>query len=274
MGSRGAALGKVHLMATLEMRTMVEIALITGASSGLGVGIAKVLASKGVIVVLVARRQERLSEVAATINNSGGKAFFKQVDVTDKTQVAALGSWVKKEIGLPTILVNNSGSNHNQLEFADISSDVWEPLLDLNVKAGLYMISGFLADMRKVKKGHVVNISSIAGRDPVRGYAVYSGTKFFWTGASESMRKELAGTGVKVTNVLPGVCDTELFRTEAKESLGMTEDQIAEVAPKAIQPEDIGEVVWEAVGRPERCYVKDIFITDMVFSNAAINPID
>jgi len=248
---------------------MGEVALITGASSGLGVGIAKVLAAKGVTVVLVARRLERLSEVAEEINNCGGKALFKQVDVTDKAQVVALGSWMKKEIGVPTILVNNAGTNHQQLDFADISSELWEPLIDLNIKAGLYMINEFLADMRKLKKGHVVNITSIMERDPIKGFAVYSGTKHFWTGASESMRKELVGTGVKVTNVLPGVCDTELFRSVATGSFGMTPEQVAEVAQKAIQPEDIGEVVWEAVSKPERCYVKDIYITDMPFSNSA-----
>lgn len=248
---------------------MAEIALITGASSGLGVGIAKVLAAKGVAVVLVARREERLSEVAAEINNSGGKALFKKVDVTDNAQVLALGSWIRKEIGLPTILVNNAGVNHQQLDFADISSEIWEPLVDLNIKAGLYMINEFLADMRKLKKGHVVNITSIVERDTIRGVAVYCGTKHFWTGASECMRKELAGTGVKVTNVLPGICDTEMFRSVATESFGMTEEQVAEVAKQVIQPEDIGEVVWEAVSKPERCYVKDIYITDMPFNNSA-----
>jgi len=248
---------------------MTEIAVITGASSGIGVGIAKVLAAKGVTVVLVARREEKLKEVVEEITKSGGAALFKQVDVTDKAQVADLGSWVRKEIGMPTVLVNNAGTNHQQIDFADITTDVWEPLVLLNINAGLYMINEFLAEMKSSKKGHVVNITSIMERDPIKGFAVYSGTKNFWTGMSESLRKELAGTGLKVTNVLPGVVDTELFRTVAKGSFGLSEEQVDEVAKQAIQPEDIGRVVWETVSKPERCYVKDIYITDMPFSNAA-----
>ena len=173
---------------------MQEIALVTGASEGLGAGIAKVLAEQvgdrpslysshwqGVVVVLAARRLEKLEQVADEIKEKGGKALVKAVDVTDKEQVKLMGRWVRDEIGLPTILVNNAGTAH-VAEFAAQKPEDWEPSIDLNIKAGLFCISEFLEDMKEVKKGHIVNISSINERSSMPGAAVYGGTKQFLAG--------------------------------------------------------------------------------------------
>ena len=175
---------------------MEETALVTGASGGIGAGIATVLAKQvrlmicvsqslrslqGVTVILVARRLELLEQVANRINETGGKALVKAVDVTDKEQVKVMGRWMREEVGLPTILVNNAGTG-DVAEFASQTPDDWEPMIDLNIKAGLFCISEFLADMKEAKKGHIVNISSINEKAGRPGMAVYGGTKLFWEG--------------------------------------------------------------------------------------------
>jgi len=232
---------------------MGEIAIVTGASEGLGAAIATVLAKEGVVVVLVARRLELLEQVASGINEKGGRAHVKVADVTDKEQVKSMGRWVREEVGLPTILVNNAGTG-TVVEFAAQKPEDWEPTIDLNIKAGLFCIGEFLADMKEAKKGHVVNITSIFERSTMAGASIYGATKHFWGAMSEGLRKELVGTGVKVTNILPGLCNTALAKVEE------------ELRSKLIQPEDVGLMVWEAVNKPERCYVKDICMLDMVYS--------
>ena len=136
-------------------------------------------------VVLVARRLELLEAVANRIKEQGGKALVKVVDVTDKEQVKVMGRWVREEVGLPTILVNNAGTG-SVAEFASQKLDDWEPMIDLNIKAGLFCISEFLTDMKEAKKGHIVNITSINEKSGRPGMAVYGGTKMFWAGKSIS----------------------------------------------------------------------------------------
>ena len=132
-------------------------------------------------MVLVARRSELLEQVANRIKETGGKALVKAVDVTDKEQVKEMGRWVREEVGLPTILVNNAGTGV-VADFAAQKPEDWEPTIDLNIKAGLFCITEFLADMKEGERGHIVNISSINEKSSRPGMAVYGGTKQFWAG--------------------------------------------------------------------------------------------
>merc|ERR1719369_570316 len=139
-------------------------------------------------------------------------------------------------------------------------------MIDLNIKGGCYCISEFLTDMKEMKKGHIVNISSINEKSATSELAVYGGTKQFWAGMSDALRKELVGTGVKVTNILPGVCNTPMITRAAEHRMGMSKKEAEELGSKLIQPEDVGLMVWEAVCKPERCYVRDICMVDMMFT--------
>ena len=134
------------------------------------------------MVILVARRLELLEQVASTIKEKGGsRALVKVADVTDKEQVKSMGRWVREEVGVPTILVNNAGTGKLG-EFAAQKPEDWEPLIDLNIKAGLFCISEFLAEMKEAKKGHIVNITSIFERSTMAGASIYGATKHFWGG--------------------------------------------------------------------------------------------
>ena len=132
-------------------------------------------------VILVARRLQLLEQVASKIKEKGGRALVKVADVTCKEQVKSMGRWVREEVGLPTILVNNAGIG-NVAEFATQKPEEWEHMVDLNIKAGLFCISEFLADMKDAKKGHIVNITSIFERSTMAGASVYGATKHFWGG--------------------------------------------------------------------------------------------
>jgi len=165
---------------------------------------------------------------------------------------------MRKEVGLPTILVNNAGTVHKE-EFSTVATEAWEPMIDLNIKAGLYVISEFLAEMKAAGKGHIVNITSTFEREWMSGMAVYCGSKHFWTGASECLRLELKGSGLKVTNVMPGATNTDMF-SGAAAALGLGPEQAVEMGKTVLQAEDIALLVWETVCKPERCYVKDVFM--------------
>ena len=138
---------------------------------------------KGVVVVLVARRQELLEEVAREIKEKGGKALIKVVDVTDMEQVQSMGRWVREKVGLPTILVNNAGTGITA-EFATQKPGDWHPTIDVIINGGLSCINEFLADMKVAKKGHIVNITSLNEKPGIcmPGAAVYTGAKQFWAG--------------------------------------------------------------------------------------------
>ena len=139
---------------------------------------------------MVARRIELLEQVARRIKERGGKALVRAVDVTDKEQVKEMGKWVREEVGIPTILVNNAGVAY-AAEFATQRVEDWETMIDLNIKGGCYCISEFLADMKEMKKGHIVNISSINEKSAKAELAVYGGTKQFWAGMFLLLSHEL-----------------------------------------------------------------------------------
>ena len=134
------------------------------------------------MVILVARRLEMLEQVASIIKEKGGRALVKVADVTCKEQVKSMGRWVREEVGLPTILVNNAGTACKVAEFATLKPEDWEPTVDLNIKAGLLCIGEFLADMKEAKKGHIVNITSIFERSTMARASIYGATKHFWGG--------------------------------------------------------------------------------------------
>ena len=138
------------------------------------------------MVVLVARRLELLEQVSSEIEEKGGRALVKVADVTDKEQVKSMGRWVREEVGLPTILVNNAGMGKIG-EFSALKPEDWEPCVDLNIKGGLFCIGEFLADMKEAKKGHIVHIGSLFERSTMAGVSIYAGTKHFWGGTSGSI---------------------------------------------------------------------------------------
>ena len=249
-----------------------KLALVTGASMGIGAATAKLLASKGMTVVLVARSRDKLDKVCKEIEEAGGKGVVLQCDTSSREQVIDMASKVKKDIGVPDLVVNNAASYCVQ-DFCDKDYGSWDKMISININGYLYIIGEFLPEMKERGSGHIVNISSDSERVAFPGFTVYTGTKFFWAGAADSLRKELTGTGVKLTNVLPGFVYTEglewLLNDErsknAFKQFGFGEaSEILAQKDKMLRPEDVATSVWECVNKPANVYVHDVMVKDSI----------
>ncbi|MFE7574996.1 SDR family oxidoreductase [Streptomyces sp. NPDC057521] len=194
---------------TLADRT----AVITGAASGMGAATARLLAAQGVRVALLARRAERLEELAAKISADGGQALAVAADVTDQASVDAAADRVHAAFGPVDLVVNAAGVMlPNPVDAGRV--DEWQRMLDTNVAGALRVIRAFTADLVAAAAGgrtaDLVNISSIGAHIAFPNYAVYGATKAALTYLSASLRTELGPRDVRVTNIEPGLTDSEL----------------------------------------------------------------
>lgn len=235
-----------------------KVAIITGASSGIGAAIAIALAEEGAQVAIAARRIERLNEVAQKIEAVGGKALPIVTDVTDETQVNSLVQKVNTTLGRIDILVNNAGiGGLGTIEDGD--SAEWRRQFDLNVLGLLYATHAVLPIFKAQGVGHVVNLSSVAGRITRAGMGVYSATKWGVNAISEALRQEVHKDNIRVTIIEPGLVATEFIDNitdpAAKQAL---EARFKAVIP--LQPEDIARAIVYAVTQPPHVNVNEILI--------------
>jgi NADP-dependent 3-hydroxy acid dehydrogenase YdfG len=238
---------------------------ITGASSGIGAATAKALSEAGAEVVLSARRKERLEDLSKAIGDAGGKALIRPVDVTDRRAVGALGRELEERGGVD-ILINNAGI----MPLAPMIEgrvDEWERMIDVNLKGLLYAIHAVLPGMAERKRGHIVNLGSVAGRVTFRGGAVYCGTKFGVRAISDALRKEALHYGVRVTDVEPGAVATELHESighEATRQAVTGEGGFYGPGADILQPEDIAEAIRWAVTQPKRVSVNEVLVRPFI----------
>lgn len=225
----------------------MQNAIITGASGGIGKAIAIKLASEGMNVVLVARRLEELHAVAETINEAGkGKALVIQTDITNREQVEAMAKQAKENFGTIDVLVNNAGVMLSS-KVSDGDVEAWEKMIDVNIKGLLYGSNSVLQDMIAQEKGHIINIASVSGLEVTKMSAVYSATKFAVRAISTGLEKELAHRGVRVTNISPGMVDTDLTKRHM-------------INRKPLEAEDIANAVHYAISQPPYVNVNEVTI--------------
>lgn len=196
-----------------------HVAIVTGASSGIGDATARHLAREGAAVVLAARRVERLDALKAEIEADDGRALVVETDVTDRAACQALADAAIDAFGRIDILVNNAGLM--PLSFVEkLKVDEWDRMVDVNVKGVLYCTAAVLPTMIEQQRGDILNISSVAGRRVFPGSAVYSATKFAVRAFSEGLRQELGPRyGLRVTSIEPGAVATELPETITDEDI-------------------------------------------------------
>lgn len=226
-----------------------KTAIVIGASSGIGASIAKHLSDEGANVVLAARRKENLDAHVQDIHSAGkGNALAIATDVSVLADVQKLAERTKEEFGQVDILVNNAGlmlsSKMIDGEMAD-----WEQMIDVNIKGVLHGINTILPDMIQRASGHIINTSSVSGFEVTKSSTVYSATKFAVRAISQGLEKELARTGVRVTNISPGMVETE--RNEAS---------LASYDRKPLQTDDIARAVVYAVLQPDYVNVNEITV--------------
>jgi len=192
-----------------------RVAIVTGASAGIGEATARVAAAAGLRVVVCARRRERLDRLAAAIEAAGGEAAAHSLDVTDGAAVRAMVEQVAARWGRIDVLVNNAGRGLSAT-FEDSKPEELRELLELNVVAAFTATQAVLPWMRRQRRGHIINVSSIVGQRGVPYRSVYSATKFALGGLSEGLRVELAGTGIRVSLIYPIVTATEFHDVEPR----------------------------------------------------------
>jgi NADP-dependent 3-hydroxy acid dehydrogenase YdfG len=235
-----------------------KVAIVTGASSGIGEATAIALASAGATVTIAARRSDRLQSLAEQITASGGTALPITADVADEAQVQAMVKKTQAEYGKVDILINNAGVMLlGMIDGAD--TEDWRRMMNINVLGLMYATHAVLPQMKTQGEGHIVNISSVAGRVANAGSGVYNASKWAVCAFSEALRKEVYQHNIRVTVVEPGLVATELphhiTNAEAKER---AKDFYGSV--KALESEDIAAAIVYAVTQPSYVNVNEILI--------------
>lgn len=239
-----------------------KVAIITGASSGIGGATAKDLASKGAKVVLAARREDRLKELQEEIQNNGGQAVYKVADVTSREQMEDLAAYALEQFGKIDVLVNNAGIMPQAFMFKKKVGE-WDQMIDVNIKGVLYAIAAVLPSMRERKSGHIINLSSVAGHNIYPGGTVYCGTKHAVRAISEGLRQEeaMSGTNIRVTNVSPGAVSSELLQTTSDPEMKAGLEEFYNVA---IDAERIASAISFAIEQPSDVGINEMIIRPTV----------
>jgi len=235
-----------------------KIVVITGASSGIGYSTAKALAKKGAKIVAGARRLDRLEALQKEITNDGGEITICETDVTKKLDCDNLVKQAIEKYGTVDVLVNNAGLM--PLSFVkSLKIDEWDRMVDVNIKGVLYCTAAVVPTMVEKKSGHIINISSVAGRIVFPAGSVYCATKHAVTAFSEGLRQELSvRKNIRVTSIEPGVVQTELTNTITEESLKAFVDKHKEM--EGLKADDISNAIVFALEAPNHMNVNEILI--------------
>jgi NADP-dependent 3-hydroxy acid dehydrogenase YdfG len=236
---------------------MSRIALITGATSGIGKATAEAFAGAGINLILCGRRQGRLHELAEALSLKV-KVTTLLFDVRDKGAVFAMIGSLSDEWKNIDILVNNAGNAHGMGTLDEGDTDDWDAMIDGNVKGLLYVSKAVIPLMLENGKGHIVNISSIAGKQTYVNGAVYCASKAAVEVLSEGMRLELTQHGIKVTNIAPGAVETEFSLVRFKGDETRAEKVYQGFDP--LQAGDVADAILYAVSAPGRVTIADITI--------------
>ena len=233
---------------------MDKVVLITGASSGIGEGIARELAAAGAKVMLGARRVDRLEELTRELAARGDTVRCRRLDVTDRADVDAFAAAARAEWGRVDVIVNNAGVMPLSL-MASMKVEEWDRMVDVNIKGVLYGIAAVLPEMTARGSGHVINIASVGALTVSPTAAVYCATKYAVRAISDGLRQE--STTLRVTCIHPGVVESELAST-------ITDPAAAEAMKGyravALQPDAIARAVRYAIEQPEGVDVNEIVV--------------
>jgi clavulanate-9-aldehyde reductase len=234
-----------------------QVVAVTGASSGIGEATALACARAGAAVALGARRMDRIEALAQQIIDDGGRALAVQTDVSQEDQARAFVERARSGLGRLDVLVNNAGVMLlGPIENAP--TEEWRRMIAANVFGVLYCTHAALPIMREQGFGHIVNVSSVAGRVARAGSGVYNLTKFGVGAFSESLRQEAVGLGVRVTTIEPGAVATELPGHNRPEVLEQMAKRFAGVTPLAA--EDIATAIIYAIGQPPNVSINEVLV--------------
>lgn len=234
-----------------------RVAIVTGASAGIGRATARSLARAGATVVLTARRAERLEETVSEIEADGGTAVALAADVVDLDAVRTLVDTTHRRFGSIDVLVNNAGI----MRIAPITEnrvEDWTRMVDVNVKGVLHVLSAVLPIMLDQGSGHILSVGSLAGRRPFPGGTVYSATKFAIRSLAWGLHLELGNAhGIRVSDIQPGYVSTELLDDQPETA---AEWDAAWKGRRTLQPEDVARAVTFAATSPDHVSVSELLV--------------
>jgi NADP-dependent 3-hydroxy acid dehydrogenase YdfG len=243
------------MSATLEGRR----AVVTGASSGIGEATAMALAGEGAAVALGARRKDRLDGLGERIAAAGGTAHPFEVDISDEAAARSFVEGAAEQMGGLDILVNNAGVMLlGPIDGAD--TEQWRQMVGVNLLGLLYCTHAALPLMRDSGGGHIVNLSSVAGRTASLGSGVYNLTKWGVNGFSESLRQEAMHSGIRVTVVEPGFVGTELQGHNTNPVVVEAIEKMREQTGEVLEVSDIAGAILYAVSQPQRVNINEILV--------------
>ena len=225
-----------------------QVAVVTGAGRGIGEAIAAQLANLGATTVLCGRNRQNLQNAAARITANSGSASVAECDVTELSSVEALATYVQKSFGRTDVLVNNAGVGAFASPLHQMAPNEWERVLNTNLRGVYYCIRSFADMMIRARRGHIINISSLAGKNALPNGAAYAASKWALNGLSYSVAEELRGYGIRVSVVCPGSVDTELSPHTGKDS------------SKMLQPADVAHVVAMLVTQAPQSFASEVLL--------------
>jgi short-subunit dehydrogenase len=224
-----------------------KVAIVTGASSGIGEATARKLSREGYQLGLIARRKDRLDQLADQIRAEGGSAAVFPTDLSDEREYSSMVERVMSVLGSVDVLVNNAGMGW--YGYSDrMPWDTARQMIEVNMTSLTKLTLMFLLEMKERGKGHIINIGSIVGSIPSQGVALYSATKAFVDALTTSLYRELTGTNVKVSVVRAGAVATPFYDVAS----GSPSSPRIPVEWIAIQPETIADRVWDLIQKPTR----------------------
>jgi clavulanate-9-aldehyde reducatase len=236
-----------------------RVAAVTGASAGIGEATALALAREGAAVALAARRGDRIEELAKRIEADGGRALAVTADISVEDEARGFIQQAYEHLGRLDILVNNAGVMLLG-PVTDADTNEWRRMIDVNLLGLLYCTHAALPVMRDQGVGHIVNLSSVAGRAANLGSAVYNLTKWGVGGFSEGLRQEALHSGIRVTIIEPGFVETELQEQNTNPTVLEGFDKMREQVGEPLQAQDIADSIVYAVTRPQHVSVNEVLI--------------
>jgi 3-oxoacyl-[acyl-carrier protein] reductase len=225
-----------------------QVAVITGAGRGIGAAIAARLSRLGVTVVLCGRTRATLDATAKTIASTGGRVEVIPCDVADLNSVESAARQVQSSLGRADILVNNAGVGGFRYPLHELPPDAWDQILNINLRGVYYMIHAFAPMMIAARSGHIINISSLAGKNALPNGAAYAASKWGLNGLTYSVAEELRGHNIRVSVICPGSVNTELSPHVGKDPA------------KMLQSEDVAHAVEMLVTQAPQSFVSEILL--------------
>jgi len=225
-----------------------QVAVVTGAGRGIGAAIAGKLAQMGAMTVLCGRRRAPLESTLAAISAAGARGEVSECDVTNLGSVEGVAAHVQQTFGRVDILINNAGVGGFSKPLHEMPPDSWEQVINTNLRGVYYCIRAFAPLMIRARQGHIINISSLAGKNPLPNGAAYAASKWGLNGLTYSVAEELRTHNIRVAVVCPGSVDTELSPHAGKDP------------KKLLRPEDVAHVVAMLVTQAPQSFASEVLL--------------